>query len=32
MSPSQPLGHGIFHDRPPRRLIEALSDSLGPLE
>ncbi|MCS5637862.1 MAG: PD-(D/E)XK nuclease family protein, partial [Myxococcota bacterium] len=29
MSPDRPGGGGIFHDRPPRELIEALSASLG---
>jgi exodeoxyribonuclease V beta subunit len=29
MSPDRPGASGIFHDRPPRELIEALSASLG---
>jgi exodeoxyribonuclease V beta subunit len=30
MSPRQPRGYGIFHDRPPHALIEELSRTLAP--
>jgi hypothetical protein len=32
MSPEHPPGTGVFFDRPPRALIEALAEALGASE
>lgn len=32
MSPQAPIGQGVFHDRPPEALVEALSQALGDVD